>query len=72
VNVTYFQTEGVYTTGTKCFAECRSTRQSLKNIQQRGLGELYIGNDLFAECIMSDTRQSFAECHLVFGKEKST
>jgi hypothetical protein len=33
----------------KVFAEC--------NTQQRTLGELYIGNDLFAEYFLSDTRQ---------------
>jgi hypothetical protein len=47
-----------------------SIRQSLENTRQRGVGELYIVNDLFAECITSDARQSFAECHLVLGKEK--
>jgi hypothetical protein len=38
-----------YITLDKCFV-C--------NIRQRWLGKLYIGNDLFAEYFMSDTRQS--------------
>jgi hypothetical protein len=34
-----------------------STRQSLKNTQQRDFGELYIDSELFIECIMSDARE---------------
>ena len=60
--------KGYFTLG-KSFAEC--------NTRQRTLGELYIGNDLFVEYFLSDTRQrkvtvtapsdgdgSFAECLL--------
>jgi hypothetical protein len=39
------------------------TRQNLENTRQRTLGELYIGNGLFAEYFLS--------CHLTLGKEKS-
>jgi hypothetical protein len=41
-----------------------STRQNLENTRQRRLGELYIGNDFFAEYFL------FAECYSVLGKEK--
>jgi hypothetical protein len=41
-----------FTTGIKW-----STRQSLKNTQQRELGEQYIGNDFFTEYFLSGTRQ---------------
>jgi hypothetical protein len=36
----------------------QTTFPSGAGTRQRGLGELYIGNGLFAECIMSGTRQS--------------
>jgi hypothetical protein len=58
--------KGKFTLG-KCFAEC--------NTRQRTLGELYIGNSLFAEYYLSGTRQAlgkdFAECQTALGKEKS-
>jgi hypothetical protein len=41
----------------KVFAEC--------NTRQRTLGELYIGNDLFAEYFLSGTRQRI--CRVPFG-----
>jgi hypothetical protein len=52
--------KGYFTLG-KGFVEC--------NTRQRTLGELYIGNSLFAEYFLSGTRQSdgdgsFAECLL--------
>jgi hypothetical protein len=68
--------KGYFTLG-KCFAEC--------NTRQRTLGELYIGNSLFAEYFLSGTRQrkvtvtapsdgdrSFAECLLSRPSAKTT
>jgi hypothetical protein len=65
-----------YSTLGKAFAEC--------NTRQRTLGELYIGNSLFAEYYLSGTRQrkvtvtapsdgdgSFAECRLWHSAKRS-
>jgi hypothetical protein len=53
--------KGYFTLG-KGFAEC--------NTRQRTLGELYIGNNLFAEYFCRALGKDFAECHLELGKEK--
>jgi hypothetical protein len=46
----------------KDFAEC--------DTRQRKLGELYIGNNFFAEYFLSGLCKNFTECHPVLGKEK--